>query len=308
MDRVGADFFGVLKQIKSELGANAVPVVIPMGKEDTLKGLIDLVKMKAIYYDDENLGQTFRVEEIPAELKEEADTWRAFLVEKCAEQDDVLLEKFLDGVELSPEEILTILRKATIARSVVPVYCGSAFKNKGVQHLLDGVIDCLPAPNEIPPIICAREQEQNAREPVEDAPLSAMAFKIMADKHMGKLTYVRIYSGELKAGTNVYNSTQDKMQRVGRILRMHANRQEALDSARCGDIIAVVGLGDTKTGDTLCSKEHPIHLEAIEFPSPVMSISIVPENKAESDKLSNALNRLSDEDPTFTVGFDAENQ
>ena len=306
MDRTGADFFAVLEEIQTDLGANAVPVVIPMGKEENFRGIIDLVSMKAIFYDEESQGVKFHEEEIPADKLEKAKKWRANLVEKCAEQDDALLEKFVNGSDLTEEEITTILRKATIARRVVPVYCGSAFKNKGVQRLLDGVVRCLPAPNEIPPIICAKEPEANKRNPTDTDPFSAIAFKIMADKHMGKLTYIRIYSGTLSQGDVVYNSTRDKNQRIGRILRMHANRQEAIEKAFCGDIVAIVGMSDTKTGDTICHEDHPIHLEAIEFPAPVVSISIAPESTADNERLGEALHRLADEDPTFTVSFDKE--
>ncbi len=307
MDRVGADFFSVVEEIQQEFRANAVPVVIPIGQEEAFKGIIDLVHMKAVYYDEDSSGQHFHEEEIPDDLKDVANKWRTNLVEKCAEQDDALLEKFLEGEELSVDEIWKIMRKATIARTVVPVYCGSAFKNKGIQRLLDGIVYLLPAPNEIPPIICATdESKQKKRQPMDEEPFSALAFKIMADKHMGKLTYIRIYSGTLESGSNVLNSTRDKMQRVGRILRMHANRQEGLDVAYAGDIVAVVGLGDTKTGDTICSKEHPIHLEAIEFPAPVISISIKPNAQVDSEKLGEALMRLSDEDPTFVVNYDQE--
>ncbi|MFH0954454.1 MAG: elongation factor G [Verrucomicrobiota bacterium] len=306
MDRVGADFFAVLEEIQKELGANAVPVVIPMGKEENFRGIIDLVTMRAIYYDEESQGVRYHEEAIPADKLDKAKTWRANLVEKCAEQDDGLLEKFLDKGDLTEEEILGILRKATIARRVVPVYCGSAFKNKGIQRLLDGVVRCLPAPNEIPPIICADEPDANVREPRDDAPFSALAFKIVADKHMGKLTYIRIYSGTLNQGEAVYNSTRDKAQRAGRLLRMHANRQEPLEQAYAGDIVAVVGLSDTKTGDTICHEDHPIHLMAIEFPAPVVSISIAPESTVDNERLGGALHRLADEDPTFTVSFDSE--
>lgn len=306
MDRTGADFFSVLEEIQTDLGANAVPVVIPMGKEDNFRGIIDLISMKAIFYDEESQGVKYHEEDIPADKVEKAKKWRANLVEKCAEQDDVLLEKFLNNGDLTEEEITTILRKATIARRVVPVYCGSAFKNKGIQRLLDGVVRCLPAPNEIPPIICAKEPEANKRNPTDDDPLSAVAFKIMADKHMGKLTYIRIYSGTVSQGEVVYNSTRDKTQRIGRLLRMHANRQEAIEKAFCGDIVAVVGMSDTKTGDTICHQDHPIHLEAIEFPAPVVSISISPESTADNERLGEALHRLADEDPTFTVSFDKE--
>ena len=306
MDRVGADFFRVLTEIQEELGANAVPVVVPIGKEESFAGVIDLVDMKAIYYTEDAKGKDFTVTDIPPDKIEKAKKWRQYLVEKCAEQDDQLLEKFLEGQDLTRGEILGILRKATIARRVVPVFCGSAFKNKGVQRLLDSVIECLPAPNEIPPIICAREPEENRRNPTDTDPLAALAFKIMADKHMGKLTYIRIYSGTLKAGETLLNSTRDKEQRISRMFRMHANRQEAIEEAHTGDIVAVAGLSDTKTGDTLCNEDHVIHLEAIEFPAPVISISIAPESQGDSDRLSEALHRLADEDPTFTVSFDAE--
>ncbi len=307
MDRVGADFFTVVQEIQEEFQANAVPVVVPIGQEEQFGGIIDLIHMKAVLYDETSFGQYFHEEDIPAELMEVAEKWRANLVEKCAEQDDALLEKFLEGEDLTVDEIWSILRKATVSRRVVPVYCGSAFKNKGIQRLLDGVVHLLPAPNEIPPIICATDEtQQKRREPSDTDPFSALAFKIVADKHMGKLTYIRIYSGTLKSGSSVLNSTRDKPQRVGRILRMHANRQEALEDAHAGDIVAVVGLGDTKTGDTLCDKGHPIHLEAIEFPAPVISISIKPKAQADNEKLGEALMRLADEDPTFIVNYDQE--
>lgn len=307
MDRVGADFFTVVREIQEEFQANAVPVVIPIGQEENFAGIIDLVQMKAVMYDETSFGQYFHEEDIPENLLEEANKWRANLVEKCAEQDDALLEKFLEGEELTQDELLKILREATIARRVVPVYCGSAFKNKGIQRVLDGVVNLLPAPNEIPPIICATDESGNTRrQPKDDEPFSALAFKIMADKHMGKLTYIRIYSGTLNSGSAVLNSTRDKNQRVGRILRMHANRQEGLDAAHAGDIVAVVGLSDTKTGDTICDKDHPIHLEAIEFPAPVISISIQPQTQSDNEKLGEALMRLADEDPTFVVSYDHE--
>ncbi|MEM7396927.1 MAG: EF-Tu/IF-2/RF-3 family GTPase, partial [Verrucomicrobiota bacterium] len=291
-------------QIQNELGANAVPVVLPIGSEDKFEGVIDLISMKEVFYDDETRGVKYHEEEISESHREEANKWRANLVEKCAEQDEELLEKFLEDDDLTEQDIIRILREATIRRDVVPVYCGSAFKNKGIQRLLDGVVNILPAPTDLEPIIC--EKGGQSREPNDDQPLSALAFKIMADKHMGKLTYVRVYSGVLEAGSTVFNSSRDKAQRVGRILRMHANRQENLDQARSGDIVAIIGLAETKTGDTICSKQEPIHLEAIEFPAPVISISIKPDNKAESDKLSEALHRLAEEDPTFTVGYDDE--
>lgn len=305
MDRIGADFFGVVKGIQTMLGANAVPVVIPIGASDTFKGIIDLVTMKALIFKEETQGVEWDETEIPEDMKEIAVKWRNNLVEKCAEQDEALLEKYFEEGDLSEKEIWGILRKATCSRQVVPVFCGSAFKNKGVQQLLDGVIKILPAPYEIPPIVCTRNPA-NQRKVDDDEVLAALAFKIMSDKHMGKLTYIRIYSGTLEAGTTVWNSTQQKKQRVGRLLRMHANRQEAIEAAVSGDIVAVVGLQDTKTGDTLCMQENEIHLEAMEFPAPVISISIKPASNADNEKLGEALHRLADEDPTFTVAFDQE--
>ncbi|MBP1589756.1 MAG: elongation factor G [Kiritimatiellae bacterium] len=305
MDRTGADFYGVLEDIHTTFKCNAVPVVIPIGKEDKFEGVVDLIRMDAIYYD----GDKLRREPIPATLADRAKHWHANLVERCAEQDDVLLEKFFAEGALSEDEILSILRKATISRKIVPVFCGSAFKNKGIQQLLDGIVDLLPAPNEIPPIISAvaeEGQEPEHREPTDDAPFSALAFKIVADKHAGKLTYIRIYSGTLVSGQSVWNSTLGKEQRIGRILRMHANHSVQLETAQTGDIVAIVGLAHTRTGDTICDLAHPIQLTAIEFPAPVVSISIKPDSTADNDKLSNALYKLADEDPTFTVAFDQE--
>jgi elongation factor G len=305
MDRTGADFFGVVESIQNILGANAVPVVIPIGKEENLRGVIDLIQMKAVIFEDKDSGATFHFEDIPAELEEDAQTWRANLVEKSAEQCDELLEKFLEDGDLSEEEIRDVVRSATIDRRIIPVFCGSAFKNKGVQPLLDGIIDFLPSPEDIEPIIHA-EDETDVRHHSDDEPFAALAFKIMADKHMGKVTYIRVYSGVLPAGENVWNSTREKRQRIGRILRMHSNRQENIDEARAGDIVAIVGLADTRTGDTLCTKDNPIVLETIEFPAPVISISIKPESRGDSEKMGEALHRLADEDPTFTVSYDDE--
>lgn len=305
MDRTGADFFAVVKSIQDVLGANAVPVVIPIGKEDKLKGVVDLIKMKAVIFEDADSGATFHIEEIPEALLEEANTWRANLVEKSAEQSDELLEKFLEGAELSEDEIRDVVRESTIARRIIPVFCGSAFKNKGVQPLLDGIVNYLPSPEDV-------ELTVDSAAPVkvfensDDAPFSALAFKIMVDKHNGKLTFIRIYSGVLESGVNVWNSSREKKQRVGRIIRMHSNRQENIDEARAGDIVAIVGLADTRTGDTLCTKEDSIVLESIEFPAPVISISIKPQSRGDDEKLGEALHRLADEDPTFTVNFDDE--
>jgi elongation factor G len=306
MDRVGADFFGVVEDIQQILGANAVPVVVPIGKEEDFAGIIDLVAMKAVYYDEADRGRTFREADIPADKLEKARTWRANLVEKCAEQCDKLLEKFVETGDLTEAEILDIIRRATIARRVIPVFCGSAFKNKGVQRLLDGVVRYLPSPADVPPIIGQVGEGEVHRKHSADEPFSALAFKLAADKHMGKLTYIRVYSGRIRTGATVHNSTRGAEQRIGRLLRMHANRQEPIEEAVCGDIVAVVGLQNTKTGDTLCCLDNPIVLESIEFPSPVMSISIAPETRGDDERMGHALHTLADEDPTFVVGFDEE--
>jgi len=305
MDRIGADYFGVVEGIQNMLGANAVPVVIPIGASEDFIGVIDLITMKALIFKEDSQGAEWDEEDVPAELLDSAKEWRANLVEKCAEQDEEMLEKFFEEGDLSEDEIWKILRKATCSREVVPVFCGSAFKNKGVQQVLDGVIKILPAPNEIPPIICTKNPD-NQRKVDDDEVLSALAFKIMSDKHMGKLTYIRIYSGTLESGATIWNSSQQKKQRIGRLLRMHSNRQEAIELAVAGDIVAVAGLADTKTGDTLCLRDEEIYLESMEFPAPVISISIKPETMADNEKLGEALHRLADEDPTFTVAFDQE--
>jgi len=283
--------------------------VVPIGKEDQFKGIIDLLTMKAVTYPDDDKGQTSLEMEIPPELCAKAKKWRANLVEKCAEQDDELLEKFLNTGNLTESEMLGIIRKATIANKVIPVYCGAAFKNKGVQRLLDGIVNFLPSPADLPPVVSAGSAEDelpSQRAPSDDEPMAAIAFKIMSDKHMGKLTYLRIYSGRLRTGDVVFNSTQQTDARIGRLMRMHSNRQEGLEEAATGDIVAVVGLANTHTGDTLCSKEQPIVLEAIEFPTPVMSISVKPESRQDGEKALAALHRLADEDPTFFVKLDPE--
>jgi elongation factor G len=307
MDRVGADFFGVLEEIQKLLGANAVPIVLPLGKEDDFVGIIDLISMSAVYYADADRGVTYHEEDIPAGRAEEARRWRANLLEKCAEQCDTLLEKFLTTGDLTREEILGIIREATIARRVIPVYAGSAFKNKGIQRLLDGIVDFLPSPADIPPITATRGEDQHVElPPAEDGPLAALAFKVAAEKHMGKLTFIRVYSGKIQTGEIVHNVNQANDQRIGRLYRMHANRQEAMDEARCGDIAAVVGLQKTRTGDTLCARDNPLMLETIEFPAPVMSISIAPLDRTESEKMMHALHSLSEQDPTFLVSYDEE--
>ncbi len=305
MDRTGADFYRVVENIQNILGANAVPVVIPIGKEENLRGVVDLITMKAIVFEDSDRGETFTIEDIPAEMQAGAEEWRANLVEKSAETSDELLEKFLEGAEITEDEIRGAVRTATIERRIIPVFCGSAFKNKGVQPLLDGVVSFLPSPADIDPIIHANDPTK-VRQHSDDEPFSGLAFKIMADKHMGKVTYIRVYSGVLESGANVWNSSREKKQRIGRILRMHSNRQENIDDARAGDIVAIVGLAETRTGDTLCTKADPIMLESIEFPAPVISISIKPESRSDSEKMGEGLHRLADEDPTFTVAFDDE--
>ena len=307
MDRVGANFFGVLEEIEKELGANTAAVVLPIGCSETFQGIMNLVTMKAIIFDEPEAG-AFHEEDIAPSMLETAKTWRARLLEKCAEQDDALLEKFLETGDLPEEDIWRGLRQATIARKLIPVFCGTAFRNKGIQQLLDGIVSLLPAPNEIPPIISAANPDETVieLEPADDSPFSALAFKVVPNKHTGKLTYIRVYSGTLTSGQSVYNSTQGKTQRVGRILRMHANHSENLETAQTGDIVAIVGLAHTRTGDTICDENRPVHLTSIEFPTPVVSIAIAPSSPADNDKLSAALFKLTDEDPTFTVSFDQE--
>ena len=309
MDRTGADFDRVVEEIRVELGANAVPVVIPIGVEGAFRGVIDLVDMKAIYYDDTpGGGASIREEEIPTELLETAREAEALMIERISEQDDHLMEKFIEGEVPAREEVVRAIRAATVEGHFIPVLCGAAFKNKGVRRLLDAIVDYLPSPIDLPPVIGAHQESNREiiRHPTDDAPLAALAFKIQADKHMGKLTYVRVYSGVLRAGAQVYNATADKMQRIGRLFEMHANDREAIEALGAGQVGAVVGLGDTRTGDTICSKEHPILLETIEFPAPVIGVAVKPESTDDREKLSGALHRLADEDPTFVVRSNQE--
>jgi elongation factor G len=308
MDRVGADFDGVVREIKEELGANAVPVVIPLGEGEEFEGLIDLVDMKAIYYDDTPDGIMMREDAIPDEHAKRARDAEAVMIERISEQDDLLMSKFVEGRTPGHEEVVRAMRKATIDGRIIPVLCGAAFKNKGVRHLLDAIIDYLPSPVDLPPVIGTHQESDRelVRHPHEDAPLAALAFKIQSDKHMGKLTYVRVYSGTLRSGEFVYNSTRDKRQRVGRLFLMHANKQQPIEELPAGNVGAVVGLSDTHTGDTICQMDHPIILESIEFPAPVIDMAIRPASRADRDKLSRALARLSEEDPTFTVKMNEE--
>ncbi len=303
MDRTGADFNGVVEEIRSELGANAVPVVIPIGAEDNFRGVIDLVDMKAIYYDDVPNSTVIREAEIPANMMDEARTARTLMIERASEQDDNLMEKFLNDELPGREELVAAIRKATIAGRFIPVLCGAAFKNKGVRRLLDAIVDYLPSPLDLPPVIGARlkENDKIVRNPSDDSPLAALAFKIQADKHIGKLTYVRVYSGMLHVGDTVLNSTRGKPQRIGRLFEMHANHRQPVDALHAGDVGTVVGLADTHTGDTVCSADHPIVLESIEFPAPVIGVAVEPQTRADRDKLAHALACLADEDPTFTV-------
>ncbi|MDP8248933.1 MAG: elongation factor G [Candidatus Tritonobacter lacicola] len=308
MDRTGADFEGVVREIKEELGANAVPVVIPIGAEDSFRGIIDLVDMKAIYYDVAPEGVTLREEPIPEELLDSARQAKETMIERISEQDDHLMEMFIDGATPGRGEVARAMREATIAGRIIPVLCGAAFRNKGVRRLLDAIIDYLPSPADLPPVIGTHDEAENEiiRHPRDDAPLAALAFKIQTDKHMGKLTYVRVYSGVLKAGEFVHNSNREKRQRVGRLFEMHANKQMAVEELHSGDVGAVVGLADTYTGDTICGEEHPILLESIEFPSPVIGVAVTPASRADRDKLARALARLAEEDPTFTVKVNSE--
>ena len=305
MDIVGADFFRVVDMMKERLQANAVPIQIPIGAEASFVGLVDLVKMKAEIYVDE-MGTTMDETDIPAELQEMADDYHARMVEAAAECDDDLMMKYLDGEELTVQEIMLGLRKGTIAGKLNPVLCGTSYRNKGVQPLLDAIVDYLPSPIDIPPVTGTKpgKDEEISRESSDDAPFSALVFKIMADPYVGKLAFVRVYSGTLKAGSYVYNSTKGKRERVGRILRMHANHREEIEEIRAGDICGVVGFKETTTGDTICNEGQPIILESMEFPDPVIRVAIEPKTKAGQDKMSLALVRLAEEDPTFKTYTD----
>ena len=305
MDRVGANFYNVMEQMKNQLGANPVPMVIPIGAAETFDGVIDLIKMKALRFDMKNLGKTVIEEEIPAEYMEKAQEYRQKMVESAAEQDDALMEKFFAGEELTEAEIKVAIRKGCIARTITPAFCGSAFKDKGVQPLLDAVCDYLPSPIDTGAAVSADDPSQK-REPNDNEPFCGLAFKIMSDKAMGKITFVRVYSGTLKLGGELLDSTINQEQRISRLFRMHANKQEALEEAQAGDIVACVGLTQTRTGDTLCDPEHPITLESIDFPAPVISVAVKPQSRQDNEKLGTALHALAMEDPTFVVTYDQE--
>jgi elongation factor G len=308
MDRTGADFFGSVQSMVDRLGAHPVPVQLPVGQEEHFRGVVDLVEMKAIVWTDD-LGTNMEIVDIPAELAEQAHEYHHQLIDAVADHDDELMETYLDDEErVTPDMLRRALRKATLDISVTPVLCGSAFKNKGVQPLLDGVIDYLPSPLDVPPIhgIDPRTENELSRRPELDEPFAALAFKVMSDPFVGKLTYIRVYSGQVKQGNRLMNTTTGKTERVGRILRMHANHREERSEIGAGEIAAVVGLKATTTGDTLAVDTAPIRLESMTFPDPVISVAIEPKTKSDQDKLGNALQRLSEEDPTFQVRTDEE--
>lgn len=307
MDRIGADFFAVVEQMKDRLYTVPVIMQLPIGAEDKFEGIIDLVKMKSIYWVDDK-GNKYEYRDIPADSVDQAEEYRMQLIEHAAEFSDELMEKYLEGQELSEEEIKAAIRKGTLAAKITPVFCGSSFKNKGVQPLLDAVIDYLPSPLDLPPVkgINPKTGEEVERKPDEKEPFTALAFKVMVDPYVGKITFFRVYSGKITSGSYVYNATKEKDERVSRILLMHANRREEREDATAGEIVAAVGLKDTTTGDTLCTKDNPIILESMEFPDPVINVAIEPKTKADQDKLSQALARLAEEDPTFRVSYDNE--
>ena len=307
MDITGADFFNVVKMMKERLNANAVPIQIPIGAEDDFKGLIDLIKMEAITYEDD-LGKVEDESEIPDDLKPQAEEWREKMLDACAEQDDEFMEKYLGGEEISEDEIRRVIRKATVACEMVPVTLGTSYRNKGVQPLLDAIVDFMPAPTDIPPIkgVNPENGEEDHRPSSDEEPFSALAFKIMTDPFVGKLAFFRVYSGTLDAGSYVFNSTKGKKERIGRILQMHANNRKEIEKVYSGDIAAAVGLKSTTTGDTLCDEDHPIILESMVFPDPVISVAVEPETKNDQEKMGAALQKLAEEDPTFRVHTDEE--
>ena len=307
MDTMGADFFRCVQMLHDRLHANGVPIQLPIGQEDTFRGIIDLIDMKAdVYYDD--MGNDVRVEDIPEELQAQAQEYRDKLIEAVAETDEELMMKYLEGEELTKDEIKAALRKATINNEIVPVVCGSSYQNRGVQKLLDAIVDYMPAPTDVPAIkgVNPETEEEEERVSSDDAPFSALAFKIMTDPYVGKLCFFRVYSGTVEAGTTVYNSVKDQDERIGRILQMHANHRKDIDVCYAGDIAAAVGLKNTTTGDTLCDEKHPIILESMNFPEPVIRVAIEPKTKAGSEKMGIALSKLAEEDPTFRTWTDEE--
>ena len=307
MDRIGADFLGTVDEIRNILKANPVMMVYPIGASDSFEGVVDLIEMQSVRFDEASKGVKMIYGEIPENLKAACEEARQKMIESAAEQDEELMDKFFNEGTLSKEDIIKGIRLGCLSRSLVPVFCGTAFKNKGVQLMLDGVVRYLPSPLDVG-AVHAFEDEAEVREPDAAAPFAGLAFKIVSDQHMGRIMYVRIYSGTLKVGQEVLNSTLGKTGRVGRLFRMHADKQEALEEAYAGDIVVVAGLSNTRTGDTLCDTEHPITLETIEFPPPVISVSIKPASRNENEKLGKALHALAAEDPTFTVEYDQETE
>ncbi|MEF8698890.1 MAG: elongation factor G [Candidatus Accumulibacter sp. UW25] len=307
MDRQGADFFKVVDQMRSRLKANPVPIVIPIGKEDYFEGVVDLIKMKAIYWDEASLGMKFDYREIPAELQSQADEWRSKMVEAAAESSEELMDKYLDEGELSEADLIRGLRDRTIACEIQPALCGTAFKNKGVQRMLDAVIDLLPSPVDIPPVSGEKENgDPDTREASDNAKFSALAFKLMTDPYVGQLTFIRVYSGVLKSGDTIYNPIKGRRERIGRVLQMHANNREELKEVLAGDIAACVGLKDVTTGETLCDPSAIITLERMIFPEPVIHVAVEPKTKPDQEKMGIALGRLAQEDPSFRVRTDEE--
>ncbi|WP_278347527.1 elongation factor G [Helicobacter pullorum] len=309
MDRIGANFYNVESQIANRLKARPVPLVIPIGAEDTFKGVVDLIQMKAIVWNDESMGAKYDIEEIPADLVEKANEYREKMVEFAAEQDEALMEKYLGGEELRTEEIKAAIKKGCLAMEIIPMLCGSSFKNKGVQTLLDAVIDYLPAPTEVADIrgVDAKDEEKEISvKSTDDGEFAGLAFKIMTDPFVGQLTFVRVYRGSLESGSYVLNSTKGKKERVGRLLKMHSNKREDIKEVYAGEICAFVGLKETLTGDTLCSEKEPVILERMEFPDPVISIAVEPKTKADQEKMALALAKLAEEDPSFRVHTDEE--
>ena len=307
MDITGADFFNVIKMMKERLNANAVAIQLPIGAEDDFKGIIDLVKMEAIVYEDD-LGKVEDEVAIPDDMKEQAEEYRETLLEALSELDDGFMEKYLGGEEITEDEIKRVIRKGTVECELTPVTCGTSYRNKGVQPLLDAVVDFMPSPLDIPPIqgVDPETGEEDSRPASDDEPFSALAFKIMTDPYVGKLAFFRVYSGVLDGGSYVYNSTKGKKERIGRILQMHANNRKEIEKVYSGDIAAAVGLKDTTTGDTLCDEDHPIILESMEFPDPVISVAVEPSTKNDQEKMGVALQKLAEEDPTFRVRTDQE--
>jgi elongation factor G len=307
MDRVGADFFKVYRQMKERLRANPVVIQIPIGAEEKFAGVVDLVKMKAIYWDEASQGMKFEFRDVPAELQELAKEWREKMVEAAAEADEDLMHKYLEGHELSAEDIKKGIRKRTIANEIVPMLCGSAFKNKGVQAMLDAVIDYMPAPTDIPPVKGELENGQvGERKASDDEPFAGLAFKIMTDPYVGQLIFFRVYSGVVQSGDSIYNPIKHKKERIGRLLQMHANQREEIKEVCAGDIAAAVGLREATTGDTICDPDHEIILERMVFPEPVISQAVEPKTKVDQEKMGVALNRLAQEDPSFRVHTDEE--